>query len=91
MKQHLQISSFLLLSSLILLYACSTDNKTIKNKQSNKKITELEIISDAIELTEDYLNNYHTQTVFSKGGNDYMVNSQLITPPLPTYTQSHIL
>ena len=63
----------LLLSALILLFSCTNDSKNTNNKRSSKAITELEITADAVDLTEEYLNNYHTQTVFSNGGNDYMV------------------
>lgn len=63
----------LLLSSLIILFSCKNDNTIINNKQSSKTIAELDITSNSIELTEEYLNNYYTQTAFSDDANDYMV------------------
>lgn len=63
----------LLLASLIILLSCNNDNAIINNKQSSKTIAELDIASNSIELTEEYLNNYYTQTAFSNDANDYMV------------------
>ncbi|HZJ79619.1 MAG TPA: DUF4221 family protein [Dysgonamonadaceae bacterium] len=63
----------ILLSSLIILLSCNNDNTIISNKKSSKNITELDVTSSSIELTEEYLNNYYTQTAFSNDGNDYMV------------------
>jgi hypothetical protein len=68
--KYINISIFL----FIFLFSCINENyKVINNKTSDIIITELETISDSIELTEDYLNNYYTQTLFSKNSNDYMV------------------
>lgn len=63
----------ILLSSLIILLSCNNDNTIISNKKSSKNITELDVTSSSIELTEEYLNNYYTQTAFSNDGDDYMV------------------
>lgn len=63
----------LLLSLLIALFSCSNDNRIISNKQSSTSITQLETVSSSIDLTEEYLNNYYTQTLFSNGANDFMV------------------
>ena len=63
----------LLLSFLIILFSCNNDNSIISNKMSSRNITELDVISNSIELTEEYLNNYYTQTAFSNDGNDYIV------------------
>lgn len=70
MALNIYISIFL----FILLFSCNDENnKVINNKTSDIIITELETVSDSIELTEDYLNNYYTQTLFSKNSNDYMI------------------
>lgn len=63
----------LLLSFLIILFSCNNDNTLVNNKKSSRNITELDILSNSIELTEDYLNNYYTQTAFSNNGIDYMI------------------
>ena len=63
----------ILLSLLIILFSCNNDNSIISNKMSSRNITELDITSSSIELTEEYLNNYYTQTAFSNDGVDYMV------------------
>lgn len=63
----------ILLSLLIILFSCNNDNTIISNKKSSKNITELDVTSSSIELTEEYLNNYYTQTAFSNDGDDYMV------------------
>lgn len=63
----------ILLSFLIILFSCNNDNTIISNKQSSRNITELDVTSSSIELTEEYLNNYYTQTAFSNDGVDYMV------------------
>ena len=72
MKQTIN-HKLLLLSSLIVLFSCNNDNSIINNKMSSRNITELDVTSSSIELTEEYLNNYYTQTAFSNDGNDYMV------------------
>lgn len=72
MKQTI-IHKLLLLSFLIILFSCNNDNTIISNKQSSRNITELDVTSNSIELTEEYLNNYYTQTAFSNDGDDYMV------------------
>ena len=72
MKQTMN-HKLLLFSFLIILFSCNNDNSIISNNKSSRNITELDVTSNSIELTEEYLNNYYTQTAFSNDGDDYMV------------------